>query len=169
MQKHVLIIGPSGSGKTYVSARLRLKGINAPDGDLIEGLSDWFDDQGNKVECPADADKEFLDTHEFIWDKGFLKDYLKNPNEVLYLFGMSGNIFDMIDLFDKVYFLKASSELLVERLRHESRENPMGRTDYQLQNAINWGKEIEEKAFALGITMIDASLSPKEIFKIISK
>lgn len=168
MNKHILIIGPSGSGKTYVSAKLRLAGANAPDGDLIEGLSDWFDSQGNKVNCPPGADKNFLDTHEFLWDKDFLKNYLKNQDEV-YLFGMSGNVFDMIDLFDKVYFLKASPELLKERLRHESRENPMGRTDYQLQNAISWAKEIEEKARVFGIPMIDASLSPEDIFKIITK
>ena len=168
MKKHVLIIGPSGSGKTYVSAKLRSQGINAPDGDLIEGLSDWFDGQGSRVGCPPYADKEFLDTHEFLWDKEFLKNYLKDQPEI-YLFGMSGNVFDMIDLFDKVYFLKISPELLAERLRHESRLNPMGRTDYQLENAINWGKEIEEKAHALGITMIDASLLPEDIFKIISK
>ena len=78
-------------------------------------------------------------------------------------------IFDMIDLFDRVYFLKASQELLAERLRHESRENQMGRTDYQLQNAINWAKEIEEKANQSGVIMIDAGKSPEEVFAEISK
>lgn len=168
MSKHILIIGPSGSGKTFISKTLRADGINAPDGDLIEGLSDWFDGNGNPVPYPVDADKEFLDSHEFLWDRNFLKNYLQNQDDI-YLFGMSGNVFDMLDLFDKVYFLKASPELLAERLRHESRENPMGRTDYQLQNALNWAKEIEEKANQLGIQILNAEQSPEEIFREINQ
>ena len=164
MSKHILIIGSSGSGKTYISAILRKQGINAPDGDLIEGLSDWFDGSGNRVSYPLDADKDFLDNHEFLWDKEFLKTFLQNQNAI-YLFGMSGNVFEILDLFDKVYFLRVSPELLAERLRHESRENPMGRTDYQLKNALNWAKEIEEKAVRLGIKTIEAKQSPEEIFK----
>ena len=162
----ILIIGPSGSGKTLDSKYLRSQGINAPDADDIEGLCGYFDANGNKVEYPIDADKEFFDTQEFLWSRNFLQSYLKNQKEI-YLFGMAGNAFDVLDLFDKVYFLKAPSELLAERLRHESRENPMGRTDYQLQNALNWAKEIEEKAREQGIEMIDATKSPEEISKII--
>lgn len=163
MSKRVLIIGPSGSGKTYVSAALREKGINAVDADFVEGLSDWFDGNGKKVECPADAGPEFLNSHEFFWDRGFLGKFLEGQNGV-YLFGASGNVFDMLDLFDKTYFLKASPELLAKRLRHESRENPMGKTGYQLQNALKWAKEIEQKATDLRIEMINADQAPEVIF-----
>ena len=163
MSKRVLIIGPSGSGKTYVSAALRAKGINAIDADLVEGLSDWFDGNGKKVKCPADAGPEFLNSHEFLWDREFLSKFLEGQDEI-YLFGASGNVFDMLDLFDKVYFLKASPELLAKRLRHKSRENPMGKTDYQLQNALKWAKEIEEKASNLHIEMINADQTPEVIF-----
>jgi len=168
MSKQVLIIGPSGAGKTYISAALREKGVNAIDGDLVDGLSGWFDSNSREVDCPPNADQEFLDSHEFLWNRDFLKNHLQGRNEI-YLFGMSGNVFDMIDLFDKVYFLKASPELLAERLRCVSRENPMGKTDYQLQNALKWAKEIEEKASKLNIGMIDANQSPKDIFAQISK
>src|SRR3989338_10385648 len=98
MSKHILILGPSGAGKTYISASLRSKGINALDSDLIEGLSDWFDGNGNRVSYPTDADKEFLDNHEFLWNREFLKIFLESQKEI-YLFGMSGNVFDMLDLF----------------------------------------------------------------------
>ena len=163
----VLVIGPSGSGKTYVSAKLREKGINAPDADLIDPLHGWFDSNGKKVSYPKDADEDFLDNHEFLWSRDYLKKYLDKQNDI-YLFGMSGNVFDMLDLFDRVYFLKTNPDLLRERLRDESRENPMGKTDYQLENAIKWGEEIEEKAKQLGIPMIDAQQSPEEIFGKIS-
>ena len=162
MSKRILIIGPSGSGKTYISAALRAKGINSIDADLLEGLADWFNGSGRKVQCPMDAGPEFLNNHEFLWDRGFLNKFLEGQNEA-YLFGSSGNVFDMLDLFDRVYFLKASPELLADRLRHESRKNPMGKTDYQLQNALKWAKEIEQKASSLHIEMINADQTPEVI------
>ena len=45
----------------------------------------------------------------------------------------------------------------------------MGRTDFQLQNTLNWGKKIEEEAKKLNIEMIDANQTPKQIFSAISK
>ncbi|MBI2590177.1 hypothetical protein HYW32_04125 [Candidatus Berkelbacteria bacterium] len=112
--------------------------------------------------------KEFLDNHEFLMDRNFLSKFLAEQQNDIYLFGMSGNVFDMIDLFDEVYFLKTSPEILAQRLRHESRENPMGRTNYQLQNSLNWAKEIEEKAKKLNIRMINANQTPEQIFSQIS-
>ena len=162
----VLVFGPSGSGKTHISSELRKLGINAVDSDSIRDLSDWHDGQGKPVEYPLDADKEFLNNHSFLWDRKFLEDFLnKNPN--IYIFGASGNIFDMLDLFDKVYFLKVDSDLQKERLIHQSRENPMGKTEYQRENAVRWGQELEKKAKDLEIEFIDANLSPQEIFKLI--
>ncbi|MBI2028008.1 MAG: AAA family ATPase [Candidatus Levybacteria bacterium] len=162
----VLIFGSSGSGKTYVSTELRKLGINAVDADSVEGLSSWFDGSGNKMPYKEDADEEFLNNHSFLWDRKFLEEYLKeNPN--IYLFGASGNIFGMLDLFDKVYFLKVNPGLQKERLVHQSRENPMGNTEYQRENAVRWGRELEKKAKALGIGFIDATLTPEEIFKLI--
>lgn len=162
----ILVIGASGSGKTYVSSKLKELGVNAVDADLIDGLSGWYDGRGNEVKYPNDADQKFLDNHSFLWDKEFLKKYLdKNPD--IYLFGSSGNMFEMLDLFDRVYFLKAGPLLLKERLTHESRKNPMGITEYQRENAIRWGLEIEKKAKDLGIRFVDATLSPKKISELI--
>lgn len=164
INKKILIIGPSGSGKTYISAELRKYGINAVDADLLSGLSDWFDRNGNRVDYLEDAGKEFFENHEFIWNKKFLRKFLVKQKEI-YLFGLSGNIFNAIDLFDKVYFLKVSWQVIVKNLRHASRENPMGRTDYQLENALRYAEEIENKANEIGIEFIDATgKSPKQIF-----
>ena len=169
MPKHILIIGPSGSGKTYISASLRKQGINAPDADFIEGLSGWFGAGGKQVTYPKNADKEFLDNNEFLWNRDFLSKFLQDQQNDIYLFGMSGNVFDMIELFDKVYFLKTSPEILAQRLRHESRENPMGKTDYQLRNALSWAKEIEEKAKKIDIETIDANQNPEQIYLQVSR
>ncbi len=162
----VLIFGSSGSGKTYISLKLKKLGINAVDADLIKGLSSWYDGAGNKVAYKKDADEEFMNNHSFLWDRKFLEDYLsKNPD--VYIFGASGNIFEMLELFDKVYFLKVDPDLQKERLLHETRENPMGNTEYQRENAVRWGQQLEQKANALGIELIDATLKPEEILSLI--
>lgn len=163
-----LIFGPSGSGKTYISGDLRKQEIPAVDADAIEGLSSWYDGDGNKVPYPRDADQEFLDNHSFLWDKGFLKDYL-DQHANIYLFGTAGNVFDMLDLFDKVYFMKVPEELQKERLMHQSRKNPMGETKYQRANAVAWGKDLEAEARKHQIPFIDATLTPKEIYTILTK
>lgn len=162
----VLVFGPSGSGKTYISSELRKLGINAVDADSIKGLSSWFDGLGNKVAYKKDADEEFLNNHAFLWDRTFLEKYLDNNSEI-YLFGSSGNVTDMIDLFDKVYFLKVNPDLQKERLTHKTRENPMGNTEYQRENAVKWGQELEQKASSLRIEFIDSTLSPQEIYRVI--
>lgn len=165
MGKKILIIGPSGSGKTHISAELFKQGINAVDADLIPKLSGWFGKDGREVEYPEDADKEFLDNHEFLWDKEFLRGYLGKQEEV-YLFGLSGNVFSVIDLFDRVFFIKVDPQVLARNLRHGSRENPMGRTDYQLDNALRYAQEIEQKARELGIKIVDVTnKSPARIFE----
>lgn len=159
----VLIIGPSGSGKTYLANELRKLGLNSIDADSIKGLHSWYDSNGNKVEFPKNAGKEFLDTHPFLWDRNFLISYLKgNPN--IYLLGASGNVFEMIDLFDKVYYLDIPAKVIDERLQHKSRENPMGKTEYQRQNAIKWAEELKKKARELGLEFIDGTKSPEEIY-----
>ncbi|MAG59612.1 hypothetical protein CMO96_02365 [Candidatus Woesebacteria bacterium] len=84
------------------------------------------------------------------------------------MFGSSGNLFDMLKLFDKVFFLKINPELQKERLAHESRENSMGNTEYQREIAVEWGQGLEQKAKSLGIEFIDATRSPKEILKLIT-
>ena len=66
-------------------------------------------------------------------------------------------------MFDKVYYLDVPDEIQNDRLKHETRENPMGTTDYQRQNAIEWGHDLKRKAQDLGIEFIDAIKSPEEI------
>ena len=85
----------------------------------------------------------------------------------MYLFGSSGNMFDMLDLFDKVFFLHVDPELQKERLTHPSRKNPMGQTEFQRNNAVTWGLFLEKRAKELSIPFIDGTFTPQEIIKII--
>ncbi|MFA5828805.1 MAG: AAA family ATPase [Candidatus Shapirobacteria bacterium] len=167
-KKKILVIGASGSGKSFVAKKLRLSRVNAVDADLIEGLHGWYDGKGQKVAFPIGAGKDFLDNHQFLWDKNFLREYLKENNKV-WLFGLSGNIFEMVDMFDKVYFLKVEPGILIERLDKKDRINPMGKTEYQKKAVVEYAKKIERTAKSLKIEFIDGTLAPEEIKKIIEE
>lgn len=162
----VLVMGTSGTGKSYLAKELQKLDVKAVDADEIKGLHGWYNWRKERVPFPKDAGKEWLDNHEFLWDRKFLEEYLKEEKDI-YFFGMSGNAFEMIDLFDKVYFLKVPDNMIVERLDHESRENPMGKTDLQKEAVIEYARFGEEKADKLKIQKIDGTLSSLEILRII--
>lgn len=162
----ILITGPSGAGKTYLAQKFKKMGFNVYDSDLIPDLDSWYYKK-KKVSAPEIIDKEFLDTHSFLWDRKVLEEFLQHHSDVI-IFGMSGNAFEMRDIFDKVYFLKVPPEIINERVQHESRKNPMGKTEEQRTTVLEWGAKIEKEAEELGIEFIDGILPPEEIFKIVN-
>ncbi len=158
----VLITGPSGSGKTYLSKELKKLGLNTVDADTIKGLSAWYDGNNNQVEYPIDAGPDFFDNHSFLWNKEFLKEYLRDKTDI-YILGLSGNILNMLDLFDKTYYLDISPQVMDERLQHPSRKNPMGNTEFQRKNAIQWSHEFKKKALNKKLTVINAEQTADKI------
>jgi hypothetical protein len=162
----VLILGPSGSGKTYVSQALKKRGINAYDDGDIKGLSAWYDKQGNKVPAPKTAQEALDNQYSFLWSKRFLKRFLGTHPEV-YIFGGAGNIFNVIYLFDRIFFLKVDPYVQKERILHSTRETPL--MDFNNNGIVVWGDWIEQEAKKRNIPFIDATLSPDQIFEIISK
>ena len=162
----VLVFGPSGSGKTYVSQALKKRGIPAFDDGDIEGLSAWYDKTGNKVTAPTTA-REALDNHySFWWSKRVLKKFLDKFSDV-YVFGGSGNIFDVLSLFDKTFFLKIEPDIQKARILHSTRATPL--MDFDESGIVTWGDWIEEEARKRNIPFIDATLLRDEIFEIISR
>src|SRR5882757_10487284 len=110
----VLIFGPSGSGKTFISQALKNSGVNAFDDCDIKDLHAWYDKHGNKVAEPQSADEAIKNHYSFLWNKTALAKFLNNYTDA-YVFGGSGNIFNMFDLFDKVYFLNIEPQIQKER------------------------------------------------------
>jgi len=161
-----LLFGPSGAGKTFLAEAFKKFGVTSIDADTIDGLSSWQDSAGKKVSIPDDAGKDFLDSHSFLWDKTFLKEYLKDYSDV-FVMGSSGNISDMFDLFDKVYFLDVPDFVQERRLQHPTRLNPMGNTEYQRMNAVQFADALKELARKNNIDFIDATLSPEKIYEIV--
>jgi len=162
----VLIFGPSGSGKTFVSHALKNAGINAFDDGDIKDLSAWYDRHGNQVAEPRTADEAFENHYSFLWSKRILAKFLSRYTDA-YVFGGSGNIFDMFDLFDKICFLKVEPQIQKERILNSSQRNPL--MDINENGLVIWGAWLEEEAKKHHVHFIDASLTPKQIFAIIQQ
>lgn len=160
--KHILITGPSGSGKTYIATALAQLDVCAVDADKVVGLSGWFDANGMRMRYPLDASEAFLRTHRFLWERSRLKVFLDKHSRVI-LLGSSRNVFEMLDLFDRVFFLKAGRDLLTERLRSNLRTNPMGRTEHQLEYCLANALADEAIAGKFRIPMLDATASPEQL------
>lgn len=160
--KNILVIGASGTGKTHLVEKLKGTYPFLYDADTIAGLSNWFDWEKKPVSFPLDADKEWLDTHEFLWDREVLQEFIK-VHEPMVIFGLSGNVLDMADLFDNVYYLDASPNTIRERLKRVERSNSMGKTEEQVEGVIAYMQEIGAKAKAKGVPFVNAEQDPKQI------
>lgn len=160
----VLVFGSSGSGKSFVSQALRDEGINAWDADEVEGLASWYDAQGIRVPPPSSAREAMDQNFRFLWDKAFLARIL-NLHSNLYLFGGSGNLFDVVDLFDRVYYLTIDPVIQMERLRARAQSGSGLVTIDDMP--VLWGQWLEKEAIKRNIPTIDGSWTPKIIWEII--
>lgn len=162
----VLITGPSGAGKTYLAKYFKQQGLNAVDADMIYRLGEWYGASG-RVDVPENADEEFLNNHEFLWDEEILKKLLSENRDIL-LFGFAGNMFDLLHYFDKTFYLDLSPEKINERMSHPERHNPgnFGQKQAQREATIKYvTAELRPEAKRLGLIFVDAMQSLEEIFK----
>jgi hypothetical protein len=162
----VLVFGPSASGKTYVAKVLQAQGINAFDDGDIAGLSNWYDRNGKKVTEPASPEEASEKQYSFLWSRKFLASFLADHQDV-FIFGGSGNIANVLDLFDQVYFLKIDPALQKQRLLSPDRPTPYLDFDEKGEPII-WGDWLEDLALDKGIPFVDANQSPEAIYRHIS-
>jgi dephospho-CoA kinase len=161
--KSILVVGMAGTGKTYLSNFLTNQGVNAFDGDEVEGLSGWEDVHGSKI-IPKDLTPRSLDGLEWNWDSDVIRK-LKTENNGLVLFGVSSNWHKLLNLFDKVFFLYIDSSTTRERLMSSDRDNDYGKDSEQVEKIIKYIEGFKRFAIEHGAIELDASRSPEEIFE----
>jgi hypothetical protein len=114
--QRVLVIGPPASGKMYLSRFFCSRGKNSFDAD--DAIADWVDGHGNKRELTREKWGNPV-RFRWVWDKRKLMALLRRHKE-LYLFGNAYNAYDVMGLFDRIYYLRATRALLSKRF--ESRK-----------------------------------------------
>ena len=160
----VLIFGPSGAGKSFVADAWKKQGINAFDDNEIAGLSNWYDRDGKKIPLPATADEAMANGYAFLWSKKAMIRFLA-LHPTAYVFGGSGNVSEVFDLFDQVWFLDVDPVLQLERLKSPLRPTPQ--LDSNAEGAVVWGQWLRKLALAKGIPFIAANQTPAAIYEFV--
>ncbi|QQG44612.1 MAG: AAA family ATPase [Candidatus Roizmanbacteria bacterium] len=160
----VIVIGPPGSGKTYLSEKLKEKGYPAYDSDKVEGLFYWSTKDGKQIIKPDNSNIDWYKNHKFMWHRNFLEDFLADKKD-LFLFGFSENVYEMIDLFDKAFYLYLPEEKVNERLVNPARNNDFGKKSDERDEVAKWLPSVHEEAKQHGLTFIDSTLTVEQIEK----
>lgn len=164
----ILITGASRAGKSYYAKAFKDMGLKAIDLENdIPGSLGWYNDiTGEQVQKPLDRTPEWYHQNHFLINRAKLSSLLATEKDCI-IFTHAWNILDCIPLFDRTYFLYVSPDELDRRLDIE-------RDDHGNQKS-EAGKEFARKKHAdrlvdiqkLGIPILDATLSPEEVYKIL--
>lgn len=177
MSNHILITGSAGSGKTTLAKYFIKHGKNGVDADL-SGVGKWIDREGNVIEVPKNVDKRKINGWAepkgltWNWDEKRLKKLLSDSYEV-YFMGGAHNAFDLKKNFDKCYYLNADEKTIIERLNKRQQEqsnyHDYGNTEEQKRKILSRLPFQLTRAKREGFEIVDASLTFKQIFDLITK
>ena len=169
---HVLVIGAPCTGKSHDVKALRARGINALD---MDSISSFFDSRGRPATYNPDGGEKWWRHHYYVIDLSRLKGMLRqHRNFYLFAWNVSTKVGDrnglkeLIPLFDKVYYLYAPAALLRYRLVNRG-EKTFGHHPDEFNAVLTEKVKSDRRARREGWHIIDARLSPKEIFEIIRK
>ncbi|MCL5430365.1 MAG: ATP-binding protein [Candidatus Marsarchaeota archaeon] len=177
IHRFVLIAGASGSGKTTLKNYFQSMGKNVLDGDT-EGIGIWVDEKGNQRKEPSKEEWETRKGFDWRWDISALKRVLETySGQEVYAFSDAANLNEVRFLFDELYWLSADYELIEERLHKRAKDESAekiqgaayGATDEQRKYVLKKLEAGEVWAKEKGFIFVDASLSPEELFDIITK
>ena len=171
----VLISGVSGSGKTTLMKYFKKHGKNVLDGST-EGIGIWVDAEGNPRGKPTKSEWAKREGFDWIWDLNALKKELrKYKRREVYAFSDAANLSEVMALFEERYWLNADAKLISSRLRKRARGKlgkihgkTYGATKAQRDYVLRKLKLNNEWAKKMGFKFVDAALTPKAIFKIIT-
>lgn len=174
---HMFVDGASGTGKTTLARFFNKKGKNAYDGDLVNGK--WIDKDGKTVRVPYEKLGKnivsWAEKHKLTWtldEEKFNKLLKKNKNKELYLFG-GPTPKNTHKIFDKFFWLYADKHLVLKRIKFRIKDknsyHKNGETKRQRDRILNKLESENKSAKRENYNLVDASLTPKEIFEIITR
>lgn len=172
----VLIAGASGSGKTTLMKYFKRHHENVLDGST-DRIGIWVDANGNPRGKPTKSEWAKREGFDWKWDLNALKKELqKYRNRELYAFSDAANLHEVMPSFEELYWLNASDELILSRLYKRAKGKSgkihgktYGATKAQREHVLRRLRSNNEWASKFGFKFIDAALTPKKLFEIITK
>lgn len=142
----ILITGTAGTGKTTMLAELQKRGYLVIDLDAT-GLCRWRNiETGEYDEYGLDGkDEEWFSKHGWYCDidklKGFLS-YVREDKEV-FVGGITGNIEELMKIFDMTFLLSADETILRERLTHRTNNN-FGKKPHEQEAIVRHNADLQK-------------------------
>ena len=164
MNESILITGITGSGKSAIYDELKKLGYKAYDIEIMEGLFNLVDKKTGKIVNNYDnKNLEWVKRHDWICNIKRLQELVrKNAEGTAFYCGTAGNLDELLFLFDKIFLLKVSPEILRERLSTR-KSNDYGRTSEVQDWIIEWKNWWENHMVEKGAIIINANRDLKEV------
>lgn len=156
MRKIYYVTGVSGTGKSTVTKELNKRGIMAIDQDSKEyGLCSWKHNETMRdAKFEYGIGKKFLEANDWYCDIEKLKKILSDNEKISFVCGVSANQGQYLNLFDKIFLLQCSSNVLVKRI--DGREDhQFGKHPSEKEHILNWYKDFEENLISKGAITIN--------------
>lgn len=156
MRKIYYVTGISGTGKSTVTKELNKRGIFSIDQDSKEyGLCSWKHNETMKdARFEYGIGKEFLEANDWYCNIEKLKQILDDNKNIKFVCGVSANQDEYLNLFDKVFLLQCSPEILIKRI-DEREDHQFGKHPSEKEHILNWYEEFEENLISKGAIAIN--------------
>lgn len=156
----IYITGNSGAGKSSVCKELGRRGYETHDTDEND-ISSWqHNATGKTVERPSDEKERTTKWYaEHDWNMSRLKvEKLAKlaTQKLVFLCGSTSNADEMLDLFEKVFYLSVDEDTLKKRLLVRT-DNDFGKAPDELQNILGWHKSLEDRYKKHEAMLLDAT------------
>ncbi|MCX6712720.1 MAG: AAA family ATPase [Candidatus Vogelbacteria bacterium] len=160
MSQAILITGVDGSGKSAVCKELSGRGYPAFDIEMIDGFFNMVNKETGQIADEEKFDNRNMETvkiHDWIGDLDkTAKLITQNRDQDAFYCGTASNTDDLYPLFDKVFLLKTTPEVLRERMATRPDEKSFGKTE-EVQNWVfGWKDQWENTMIQKGAIVIDA-------------
>ena len=166
--KRFYITGVAGTGKSTIGRMLQAEGAAAFDIEDIPGLCMWQNKETGELTDRndiGDRDAAFLAAHDWVCDAKALEShmgsYAKSP---VIAVGVAVNQKEYLHLFDQVFLLQCSDDVIVQRLKTRN-TNDFGKTEAEQESVLGWRPYFEKALLERGAIAVPNDLGSVKTVK----